>query len=76
MVDVGKLFCQSHHRTFLILRNVCVEGTALMGNVIGSDGNIVLFKCSQKLRIIADDTGGDHLGSLPVAYRKSLQLFI
>ena len=37
MIHICKLLCKSHHRTFLIHRNICLEGTGLVCYIISSN---------------------------------------
>ena len=47
-----------------------------MSHVVSCDGNVVLLEDLKKLRVVADDRGGDNLGSLPVTDRKLLKLCV
>ena len=67
--------CKCHHR-ISILRYIGAEGTCLVSHIICSDGDVVLLKGCQQSRVVADDTGGNHLCTLPVTDWKLLKLSI
>ena len=65
VILVGKLLGQGHHGIAL-LAGVHTERAALLGHVVGGDGDLVVVKDLQQLGVVADDAGGDDLLALPV----------
>ena len=65
IVLISELLGQGHHGIAL-LAGVHPESAALLGHVVGGNGDVVVVKDLEQLGVVADDAGGDDLSALPV----------